>query len=146
MFHSNSTFSPKANCSRNRPEGKIPWKACKERARPLRSPRGRRDSTRAGTEGSAGLVPGKDKVSTCYTWTLQRWNHSRRKWTFPDASCFYGLPIYRVKGSLSSGRTPPDLSGQAAFHPVSRRPAQTKGVRKRLPFSLCIRPQVTPPL
>jgi len=34
----------------------------------------------------------------------------------------------------------------AAFHPVSRHPAQTSGIRKRLPFSLCIRPEVTPPL
>jgi len=37
-------------------------------------------------------------------------------------------------------RTPPDLPEQAASHPVSRQSAQTIGVRKRLPFSLCIRP------
>ena len=41
-------------------------------------------------------------------------------------------------------RTPPDLPEEAAFHPVSGRPAQTSGVRKRLPFSLWARPQVTP--
>jgi len=42
-------------------------------------------------------------------------------------------------------RAPPDLL-PVAFYPVSRRPAQTSGVRKRLPFSLRIRPEVTPPL
>ena len=81
--------------------------------------------------------------------TLYSWNHSRRKWeTFSDATCSCGLPIYMTKGSLCSGRgrNPPDLPEQAAFHPVSRRPTQTSGVRKRLPFSMCIRPEVTPPL
>ena len=43
-------------------------------------------------------------------------------------------------------RTPPDLPERAVFHPVSRRPAQTSSVRKRLPFSRCIRPEVTPPV
>ena len=35
---------------------------------------------------------------------------------------------------------------QAAFHPVSRRPAQTSGVRKRLPYSIYVRPEMTPTL
>ena len=35
-------------------------------------------------------------------------------------------------------RASADLPDQAALHPVIRRPAQTSGVRKRLPFSLCI--------
>ena len=34
---------------------------------------------------------------------------------------------------------------RARFHPVSRQPAHTCGVRKRLPFSLRIRPEVAPP-
>jgi len=43
-------------------------------------------------------------------------------------------------------RTPPDLPEQASFYPVSRQSALTSGVRKRLPFSLCKRPEVSPPL
>jgi len=43
-------------------------------------------------------------------------------------------------------RTLPDLPEQAAFHPVRRQSAQTSGVRKCLPFSLCIKPEVTSPL
>jgi len=39
-------------------------------------------------------------------------------------------------------RTPLDLLELSASHPVSRQSAQTSGVRKRLPFSLCIRPAV----
>ena len=34
-------------------------------------------------------------------------------------------------------RTVPDLPEQAASQPVGRQPAQTSGVRKRLPFSVC---------
>jgi len=74
-------------------------------------------------------------IGTRWLW---RWNHSCRKWeTFSDATRLRGLPTYRVKGSLCTGRsrTPLDLPEQTAFHPVSRRPAQTSGVRKRLPFS-----------
>jgi len=41
-------------------------------------------------------------------------------------------------------RTLVDLPEQAAFHPVSRQLAQLNGVRKGLPFSLCIRPEVIP--
>jgi len=44
------------------------------------------------------------------------------------------------------GRTPPDLHEQAASNPASRQSAQTSGVRKRLPFSPCIRSEVTPPV
>ena len=43
-------------------------------------------------------------------------------------------------------RTPPDPPEQAASNPVIRQPALTSGVRKRLPFSLCIRPEVSTPL
>jgi len=43
-------------------------------------------------------------------------------------------------------RTPPDLPEQAASNPVSRQPAKTSSVRKRLTFSLCIRSEVTTPL
>jgi len=43
-------------------------------------------------------------------------------------------------------RNPPDLPEQAVSNLVSRQPAKTSGVRKRLPFSLCIRPEVSTPL
>ena len=50
----------------------------------------------------------------------------------------------RVEGSLCSGRTKPNSSGvtRASFHPVSRRPALTTGVRKRLPLSTGVIPRL----
>ena len=52
--------------------------------------------------------------------------------------------------SLSDGTKPnswtdPSTRAKAAFHPASRQPARTGSVRKRLPFSLCVRPEVTTP-
>jgi len=60
-----------------------------------------------------------------------------------------GCLLTRWKAAFSRverSRTPPDLPEQATFHPVSRLPAKASGVRKRLPFSQCKRPDVTPPL
>ena len=56
-------------------------------------------------------------------------------------ACSTGCRLTGWKAAFSRAersRTPPDLPEQAAFHPVSRQLAQTSGVRKRLPFSLCI--------
>jgi len=62
----------------------------------------------------------------------------RERETFSDATCLCGSPTYRMKGSLlgpNDAELPPELPEQAAFHPVSRQPAQTSGVRKHLSFS-----------
>ena len=40
-------------------------------------------------------------------------------------------------GESGGVRLRSSLPEQAASNPVSRQPAQTSGVRKRLPFSLC---------
>ena len=65
---------------------------------------------------------------------------------------FNGIPL-RLRSARAKAfaraersRTLLDLPEQAASNPVSRQPTQTSGVRKRLPFPLCIRSEVTPPL
>jgi len=84
--------------------------------------------------------------------SLLRWNHSHRKReTFSDTTrALMWVAFFQGDGSLLLGldesRTLSDLSEQAAFHAVSRQPAQTSGVRKRLPFSMCMRSEVTAPL
>jgi len=78
--------------------------------------------------------------------TLYRWSHF-----MPHASCpersgdvFWRLLFVRVaylQDERQLPRVSPEDSGfvrpekKAAFHPVSRQPAQTMGVRKHLPFS-----------
>ena len=61
---------------------------------------------------------------------LERWNHSHRKWeTFFDAIPLSELPTYRINSSLCLGGSGRVRVGSecslAAFHPVSRQPAQT---------------------
>ena len=84
-----------------------------------------------------------------------RWLFNGRTTPIENGGRFRALLV--CAGSLLTGweaafdraehsRTLPDLPEQTAFHPVSRQPAQTTCVGKRLPFSLWIRPDVAPPL
>ena len=60
---------------------------------------------------------------------------------------FVQVPLQKLREAARAepSRTLPDLPEQEASHPVSRQPAKTGGSRKRLPFSLCTRLEVTPP-